>query len=109
MTCPQGLTCVYYKRIMSVNADSLTELHERGIMAKEKLITMNIDQETRERLGKISKANKRSMTNQVRWLVLQEYTRLFVVSDAKLVDLGETAAPVEGAASYPIVGVITGE
>ncbi len=71
-------------------------------MEREKLITLNIDLETRDRLGKIAEKNMRSMTKQIKMLVLDEWYRLFGDPNAKLVDIRETKGP-EGATKYPIL------
>lgn len=45
-------------------------------MAEEKLTTVQIDVETRDKLRELGEAYERTAAGQLRWMVNQEYTRL---------------------------------
>lgn len=56
-------------------------------MPEEKLTTVQIDVETRDRLKVLAEAYERTSAGQLRWLVNQEYTKLKAL---KLLPKGES-------------------
>jgi hypothetical protein len=65
-------------------------------MNRKKYTTLQIDFATRSRLLEISKVHTRSMSSQVKWMIYQEWARIFgQVGGQEILDVQDLSGPAD--------------